>query len=81
MGGVTPEQHFAARPAEFRFESSISSALSGRQRLVQRRDGAFEVARPRLGLGQGDLDQPVKGQRVLLTEAFSAAAHALKTVG
>ena len=66
---------------QLRLERSISSALNRRQRLVERRDGAFKIARPRFGFGLGDLDQPVKNQDTLHTEAFSAAAHALKTIG
>src|SRR6516225_5915287 len=40
VGGIAPEQHFAARSVQFWFERSISNALDGRQRLVERRDRA-----------------------------------------
>ena len=81
VGGVAPEQHFAARPAQFRFERSISRAFDRRQRFVERRDGAFKIACTRFDLGQGNLDEPIKHQSVLFTQAFRAAAHALEAVG
>ena len=54
VGGVAPQQHFAAHPMQFRFECAKAQAVARRQRFVEDRDGAVGIARPRLGLGQRD---------------------------
>ena len=75
VGGVALQQHFAARPMQFRFERAIADAIGRRQRFVEDRDGAVGIARPRFGLGQRDLQEPVEKQEVLLAQALDAAAH------
>ena len=52
VGGIALQQHFAARPMQFRFERAIAHAVARRQRFVEDCDGAVEIARPGFSLGQ-----------------------------
>ena len=47
---------------QFGFEGAVANSIDGRQRLVDDRKGALEIAGPGFGLGQGDLDEPVENQ-------------------
>ena len=78
---VALQQHFAAHPMQFRFERAIAQAVARRQRFVEDGDGAVGIARPRFGLRQHDLQQPVEHQNVLFAQEFYAAAHVLESVG
>ncbi|HTT82719.1 MAG TPA: hypothetical protein VMF67_04505 [Rhizomicrobium sp.] len=74
-------QQFAAGAMQFGFEGAVANSIDGRQCLVNDRKGAPGIAGPDFGLGQGDLDEPIENQRILLAKAFRAATHALETVG
>ena len=60
---------------KLRFERVIPSAVGRRQRLIEDHKGAIGITRPRLGLGQSDLQQPVEKQTILLPEQLCAPAH------
>ena len=75
LAGSRFEQDFAAGPMQFRFERAVAEAIGRRQRFVEDRNGAIAIARPRFGLGQRDLEEPVEIQEVLLAQALDAAAH------
>ncbi len=81
VGGVAPQQDIAARPMQFRFERAKTGALGRRQRLVEGRDGAVEIARAGFALGHRNFEEPVEKQDVLLAKGFDAAAHALESRG
>jgi hypothetical protein len=44
VGWVTFQQHFAARSVQLRFERAMIDPLARRQRFVEDRDGATDVA-------------------------------------
>ncbi len=75
VGGVALEQDFAAGPVELRFERAVAEAIGRRQRFIEDRNGAIAIARPRFGVGQRDLVEPVEIQEALLAQALDAAAH------
>ena len=78
VDGVAHQQHFAARPMQLRFERAITQAIRSRQRFVEDGDGAIGIARPRLGLGQRDLEQPIEKEKVLFAQEIDAATHVLE---
>ena len=80
IGGVALQQDFAARPMQFRFERAKAGAVGRRERFVEDRKSAVGIARPGLGLGQRDLQEPVEKQDVLLAQQLCAAAHVLEPV-
>ena len=69
VGGVALQQDFAARPMQFGFERAIADAFGRRQRFVEDREGAVEIARRGFGLSQRNLQQPVEQQNVLFAQA------------
>jgi len=75
IGGVALQQGFAAGPVELRFERAVAEAIGRRQRFVEDRNSAIAIARPRFGLGQRDLQEPVEIQEALLAQALGDAAH------
>jgi hypothetical protein len=78
IGWVAHKQHFAADPMQLRFERAMPGAFAYRQRLVEDRDSAVDVACPGFGLGERALDESVEGQDVLLAHKFDAATHDLE---
>ncbi len=57
----------------------MTGAFGRRQRFVENGEGAIGSARPRLGLGQGDLQEPVEHRNVLIAQELGAAAHLLES--
>ena len=78
IGRIALEQHFAARPMQFRFERAMAGPLTRRQRFIEDGDGAVSIARPRLGFSQRNLDQSVVDHNVLFAQEFGAAEHVLE---
>jgi hypothetical protein len=75
VGRVALQQDFAARPVEFRFGRAVAEAIRRRQRFVEGGHGAVGIARPRFGVGQRDLQEPVEIQEVLVAQALGTVAH------
>ena len=70
--GIALQQHFAPGPIKLRVERAMTEAVGRRQRFVEDREGAVEIAGLSFGFGQGDLDGPVEAQGVLLRAEVSA---------
>ena len=80
VGGIALEQDFAADAMQFGFERAMAGPLGRRQRFVEDRDGAIDVAGAGFGFGKRNLDEPVEEQDVLLAQKFDAATHVLEPV-
>jgi hypothetical protein len=51
---------------QFRFEGAMTGPFARRQRLVEDREGAVDVANVGFGFGKRNLQQSIKQQNVLL---------------
>jgi hypothetical protein len=80
VGGLAPEQHFAADAMQFRFERAIAGPVARRQRFVEDRKRAFDIAGASFGFGQRDLDEAVVEQNILFAQKIDAAAHVREPV-
>ena len=60
VGGIALQQHFAADAMQFRVERAMANPFGGRQRFVEDRERAVDIAGARFGFGQCDLDEPVE---------------------
>ena len=78
---IALEQQFAARSVQFRVECAMPGPFGRRQRFAEDGEGSVHVARTGFGFGEGNLDEPVPDQFVLLAHEFSAAPHALEPAG
>jgi hypothetical protein len=56
----------------------MTNALGRRQRFVEDREGAVDIARAGFGLGESDLSESVEDQNVLFAQKFDAAAHVVE---
>jgi hypothetical protein len=77
VGSVTLQQHFPADAMQFGFERAMADPFARRQRFVETRDGALEIACAGFGFGKGNLGESVEEQEVLLAQKFDPATHGL----
>ena len=68
VGGITFEQHFAADAMQFGVECAMASPFGCRQRFVEDRDGAVDVACTGFGFGERNLQQSIQQQDVLFAQ-------------
>jgi hypothetical protein len=73
--GIALYQSFSADAMQFRFEGAMTGPLARCQRFVETRDGAVGIACPGFGSGEGNLEESVEGQDVLLAQKFDPATH------
>ena len=63
VGGIALQQHFAAQSDAVPRRTRDRPSVGRRQRFVEDREGAVEIAGSRFGLGKRNLEQPIEEQR------------------
>ena len=60
VGGVALQQGFASRPMQFSFKCAVTGAVARRQRFVDGRNCALDIACARFGVGERNPYKPVE---------------------